>query len=248
MRHWDCREQLLCVSICVGLSACAQRAKPPEVPGAADLEAEAKTDERDAARHQAQYDPAAAKTLVDQSWSSCPEDKTCWSDRTNPTEVHRLRAERLRERAERLREEAEALRRVEEDKCAPYDQADREASPFTHADDIREIDPVWRTERRGTADLTELAGARVVFSAAPGITASWLQGLVDCHMARAAVDGFDADASTRSPLRVPSATAEVEREHDAFSLRVEAADEKAAREVWRRMSELKPAVAKSAQR
>ena len=49
----------------------------------------------------------------------------------------------------------------------------------------------------------------VVFRAVPGLTAEWLQNLVDCHIARNAVLGHEIPEMAYCPLALRDITAQV---------------------------------------
>jgi len=59
-------------------------------------------------------------------------------------------------------------------------------SPFDHPEDIISVTPSKQSAASASKlmPVEHLTGAVVTFRAVPGMTAEWLQRVVDCHLAR----------------------------------------------------------------
>jgi hypothetical protein len=74
----------------------------------------------------------------------------------------------------------------------------------------------------------------VIFRALPGMTAEWLQRLVDCHLARNAALGHDAPEMPFCPLVPKGVAATVTSTGSGFADAVRAGDTDVANDVLRR--------------
>ncbi len=109
----------------------------------------------------------------------------------------------------------------------------RDVSPFAHPGYVTEVVP----DRTTTIDKrrrTELAGATVKVAAVPGVTAEWLQSLVDDHLSTRA---SSADAGW-DPLALDGITAMVAPDGDDFAITIRSRDHATAKEVLRRADAL----------
>lgn len=207
-------------------------------------EAEASSHEAEAGRHAAQYDAsarAARERCMTATAGTAPTD-ACWTSVTNPTADHLREADRHRRMAADHRAASQELRGAEAHACAGLRDDDRDVSPFAHREDIASVSPlsVPVTSARMTSQHT--VGAVVTFRALPGMTAEWLQRVINCHMARAAALGHDATGMAYCPLMVRGVSAQVASTGDGFAVAVRGADEDATREILRRSQELAPLV------
>jgi hypothetical protein len=147
------------------------------------------------------------------------------------------------------------LRDAEARACAGLAEEDRDMSPFSHAADIQSVSPRHEEPKgeRGTPTAvgraqdrmpTRLVGATVVFGAKPGLTAEWLQRIVDCHLARNAAVGHDMSEMPDCPLVPRGAQATVRSAGGGFAVDVRADDDKTAAEILQRAQRIKkPGVA-----
>lgn len=167
----------------------------------------------------------------------------CWTSTVNPTAEHGGDAAHHEELAEKHRAASEALRSAEAATCAGIDAEDRDVSPFVHREDIRSVSKVMEEVKTGKVTSSRAAGATVVFRAVPGMTAEWLQRLVDCHFARNAAIGYDAASAEMSycPLTLRGAQASVRSVGDGFAVTVRSDDNDTSKEILRRMESLAPA-------
>ncbi len=85
---------------------------------------------------------------------------------------------------------------------------------------------------------TSVRGAVVTFHAVPGMTAEWLQRVVDCHVARNASMGFSMPEMPYCPLAVKGARGTVASTGNGFAVMVESDDSTAAQEILRRSQAL----------
>jgi hypothetical protein len=160
----------------------------------------------------------------------------------NPTAEHAKDEAHHRELAAQHRAASEALRTAEASACAGIPEEDRDLSPFDHPEDIRSVSKVSEELKIGKAVSPRTAGAEVIFRAVPGLTAEWLQRVVDCHLARNAAIGHEAASADmpNCPLTVRGAQASVRSVGDGFAVTIRSTDSAAAAEIQRRAESLKP--------
>lgn len=222
---------VLSVLLCACGTA-AQGTRPHDM-SVAHHEAAAGTEESAAESHSAEYDPSASAPLrCGATGASAALGSPCWTSEVNPTEGHRAEAARHRDAAAAHRAAAETLRAAEAAECAGLSDADRDQSPFSHREDIASV-----------TQLTEGArtvGARIVLRAVPGLTAEWLQRVLECHLARNASLGHDVPEMSYCPLVPHGVTVHVESVADGFAIDMRAEGEEAIAEVARRARLLAP--------
>jgi hypothetical protein len=120
--------------------------------------------------------------------------------------------------------------------CRGVPAEERVASPLERREEIVDVTEVPRdTSWRG---LGAAGGARVVLRARPGLTAEWLQRVLECHVAQGAAAGRAGEPDARSPLAVPGARVRVQSVGDGFAVDVTASAPAAAREILRRARSL----------
>lgn len=163
-------------------------------------------------------------------------DEGCWSDVERPDDATRATAEEHRARAAEHRAAAAALRDAEERACVGIAENDRDMSPFAHRADIASVSVLEEDVPVGRTTMHRRRGARVVFRARPAMTAAWLQRVVDCHLARNAVEG--SMGMDYCPLAIPGVRASVEEIRAGFAVDVVADDEAVVDEVIRRAQAL----------
>jgi hypothetical protein len=215
----------------VSLAACASTpgAQPHDM-SAAQHEAMAQRAEQGAALQQSQYDPSArASSTICNSRSG-----TCWTSTSNPTAQHLEEAERYRKMAADHRAASQTLRDAEAQACVGLTEEDRDRSPFTHREDIASVDPLYANLSSGKGPNARLEGATVTFRAVPGMTAQWLQRVVDCHLARNAAMGHEAAEMPDCPLVPKNVSAQVTATSTGFAVSVRSDDPATANEVLRR--------------
>lgn len=210
----------------------------PHAMSAAEHEAAANQEQQSSEAHGEQFDPAAAVTK--ERCSPTKAGTTCWTSETNPTAEHSKDAEQHRELAAKHRAASEALRTAEASACSGIPEADRDMSPFSHREDIRSVSPVEEEVKLGKTTSTRTSGAEVVFNAVPGMTAEWLQRVVDCHLARNSAIGHEAASAEmpHCPLTVRGAQAKVRSVGDGFAVAIRADDEATSKEILRRAQAL----------
>lgn len=193
------------LALVVALPACAS------TPGARphDMSAAA----HDA--HAEQEEDAARRSEARIAWTATPDG--------------RAEVERLRRMAADHRAASKALRDTEASACANLSEEDRAVSPFQRYSDIASVEPYSVGAR-----APRLLGARIHFRAVPGLTAPWLQRLIDCHAARIATLGHDAPEMASCPLLPKDVSASVSSEAAGFVVDLKSWDHESAREVLRR--------------
>ena len=204
---------------------------------ASEHEAMASQEEKSSQTHSTQYDPAASST---KRTCSVGRGAACWTSTTNPTAPHERDAAHHRELAAQHRAGSEALRNAEAFSCSGVPEEDRDNSPFDHPDDIRSVSPLREDIRMGKSNSSRMAGAEVVFRAVPGMTAEWLQRVVDCHLARNAAIGHETAAADmpRCPLTLRGVQASVRSVGDGFAVAIRSDDTATSEEILRRAESL----------
>jgi len=216
-------------------TACASTtpgAKPHDM-SVAQHEAMAAKESATATTHSGQYDPnASAQT------ERCGVKGACWTSTTNPTAVHLEDAKKHQKMAADHRAASQALRDAEARACVGLADADRDTSPFDHREEIASVEPLTAdvasgiAGKGGTRTVTE--GAIITFRAVPGMTAQWLQRLVDCHLARNAALGHEVPEMPLCPLVLKNVTATVTPTDSGFAVAVRSNDSQTVQEVLRR--------------
>jgi hypothetical protein len=167
----------------------------------------------------------------------------CWKSEENPTAEHERDATHHRELAAKHRAAMQSLKTAEAQSCSGVPEDDRVLSPFGHGEEIRSVTPLREDVTLGRTKSTRTAGAEITFVAVPGLTAEWLQRVVDCHIARNSALGHET-ASTEMPycpLTLRGVTATVRSTGDGFAVAVRADDEATSQEILRRAESLKTA-------
>jgi hypothetical protein len=134
---------------------------------------------------------------------------------------------------------AQALRDAEAQACVGVSDDDRDISPFYHREDITSVQPANRPSPHGKGAPPYLTGASVTFRAVPGLTAEWLQRVVNCHIARNNALGNDVPEMPYCPLVPKGVAAKVSSTGDGFVVTIESQDPSSAQEILRRAQALK---------
>jgi len=201
----------------------------------AQHEAMAKQEDQSSEAHAAQHDPNAKQTRT-----TCQGKAGCWTSTSNPTAQHAADAEKHRELAKKHRAASAALANAEASACVGISDDDRDISPFDHRDDIVSVAPYSENVNLGRGTVAKELGAAAVFRAVPGMTAEWLQRVVDCHLARAAASGFDMPEMDYCPLELKGVKAKAASTGNGFSITVTSDDEKTVEQIKSRMLALGP--------
>ncbi len=218
------------------LAGCASSGTEPHAMTAGQHEAAARNEEQSAKEHSALYGPSP---YIPPTFR-CPFSTglTCyqsWASVQNPTAAHLAEGKHHVELAAKHRAASQALREAESQACKNVPEGDRDVSPFYHREDIVSAGPFTEQLSLGAR---RTIGAEVVFSALPGMTAEWLQRLVDCHLARNAVLGDAATEMPYCPLAVPHVKAVVRSAGNGFAVDISSVDEKSVKEVIARAERL----------
>jgi len=204
---------------------------------AAQHDAMARREYGEAEAHSAKYDPSAKERS-----ESCPDllgSPACWSSTANPTKENLEQAEEARRRAADHRAASQSLRSAEASACAGLSERDRDASPFAHRADIASVTPLDQPDRGlpsagGYQSGPVGGGATVTFRALPGMTAPWLQRVMDCHLARNAALGHQVPEMPYCPLVPKGVTATVTPISTGFAVEIRSSDPDTAKEILRR--------------
>lgn len=231
------------ILLSVLLLGCAKKTPgtAPHDMSTATHEAAAAASEASAEAHATQYSPDAA-TLEERCkppGRGVPYHVGCWTEVVNPTEAHLAMAAKDQQIAAEHRAASEALRAAEASACVGLADADRDTSPFERAADIASVAAL--TDPSGPKGGTPVTmGAVVTFRAVPGMTAEWLQRIVDCHLARNAALGHEAPNMPDCPLVPKGATATVSSTGAGFAVAVRAQDPATGAEILARAQRLAP--------
>ena len=181
--------------------------------------------ERIAEQHEAEANAAQSR---------CAPGTPCWkADDRDSVATHR-------EAAAQHRAAAASLRQAEATACVGLSDEDRSMSPFEHHADIAGVEaftePTAASSKGGAT--RRAAGATVTFRAVPGLTAEWLQRLVDCHLARNAALGHDVPEMPNCPLVPKDVVAHVHSSGAGFAVDIESENPDTAREILERAHRL----------
>lgn len=232
----------LALALVVFGTGCASPRVRPGDMSVRDHETAAAEDSAEAGRHAERYDPKAVRytDVYPESLPGC--DKTLagscspmWSMRMNPTDRELALAVAHKARARQHRAAARALRDTEARACANVSPSDRDISPFQRRRDIRFVMEIGAS---GGNAAPGPAGAAVVFGPVPGLTATTLERIVECHLARYAALGFDQSENTDCPLNVRGASAIVRTLPDGLAVEITSTDAAGALEISRRVRAL----------
>jgi hypothetical protein len=216
------------------LGCAADPGTKPHDMSAAQHDAAADQEMQAAEGHTEQHDPAATTPST-----VCSAKSGCWTSVSNPTVQHGDDAKRHRELAQKHRAASAALVEAETRACAGLSEDDRDTSPFYHREDIASVSPLVEQVKAGKGSVKKEIGATIVFRAVPGLTAEWLQRVVDCHLARAAAVGHDMPEMTYCPLVPKGAKARVTSVGNGFAVNVSADDAATIAEIKKRAEALK---------
>jgi hypothetical protein len=158
-------------------------------------------------------------------------DRICWTSRVNPTAEHRRDAAEHRRMAAEHRAASAALRTMEQQRCVGIPADDRDSSPFSHREDIASVELY-------PAGSERFDGVSITFRALRGMTATRLQAIVDCHLARNSVLGHVANEMPDCPLVPKDAEATVLQAPRGFVVRVRSDNSASAREILERAQRL----------
>lgn len=218
--------------------ACASAGTQPHAMSSAEHQSASLQESQTAEAHQAQFDPAAGTT---KKCGIKGERGFCWKSEENPTAEHERDAAHHRELAAQHRAAGQSLSAAEAQSCSGLSEDDRDLSPFAHREEIHSVGPLREEVPVGKNKTTRTAGAEITFLAVPGLTAEWLQRVVDCHLARNAAIGHETASSEMAycPLTLRGVTARVRSTGDGFAVAVRSDDEATAQEILRRAEALK---------
>ena len=186
---------------------------------AAQEEAIAQDQDREAAKHMAAYDPNAKEVKEICAVGGRAAFGDCWDNVVNPTAKELDEAKEHKRAAAEHRGASQSLRDAEARACSGLTDYDRDVSPFAHRDDILNASPLPK-------------GALVVFKPVPTLTAAHLQKIVDCHIARNDAMAHNVPEMLYCPLVPRDVTAIVTTTDEGFfAVKIESSDPDAAREV-----------------
>jgi hypothetical protein len=199
----------------------------------------ARPEEMSAAEHEQAARQHAGEAAAIEAGCNNLNAGICWTSVGHPTTETQQRAEKHRRMAADHRAASQALRDAEASACAGIPNRDRDESPFLHREDIVDVAPLYASVSSKSGGQ-RLIGATVRFHAVPGMTAEWLQRIVECHMARNAAMGYAMPEMNECPLMIKGATATVTSTGNGFAVNVRSEDIEAATDIRRRAEALTP--------
>jgi hypothetical protein len=202
----------------------------------AQHEAMAKQEDQASEAHAEQHDPDAKQTKT-----TCTGKGGCWTSVSNPTAQHSADAEKHHELAKKHRAASAALASAEASACVGMSEDDRDISPFYHREDIQSASIYTENVKAGKGSASKVVGATVVFRAVPGMTAEWLQRVVDCHLARAAAAGHEMPEMDYCPLELKGVKAKVTSAGNGFAVNITSDDDNTVEQIKKRALALAPA-------
>jgi hypothetical protein len=167
-----------------------------------------------------------------------PAGGVCWTSTGNPTPDVLNRQAQHRQMAADHRAASQSLRDAEQHACVGISEQDRDISPFQHREDIEGVDLV-DSPVGGKSGGFRATGVTVRIRAVPGMTAEWLQHVVDCHIARNASMGYAMPEMSECPLMLKDATATVTSTGNGFAVTIRSDDMNTVREIRRRAEALR---------
>lgn len=225
--------------LALGFGCTSSHVARPDEMSRAGHTTEARRQDHEGNVEAAQYDPEArvsetrCETINPEVRNGITAVVPCWTSLSNPTEVHRQRAAEHRQEAADHRAASQTLRDAELHACVGIREIDRDMSPFEHSDDIASVEPFTEINT-ASIPLRRTTGAVVTFRALPGMTAEWLQRVIDCHLARNASLGHDVPEMPNCPLVPRDVEAHVASTGNGFAVTIRSDDEASAREVLAR--------------
>jgi hypothetical protein len=216
------------------LGCAADPGTQPHDMSAAQHEALANQEQQAAQGHEAQHDPSATTEN-----HQCSGRGGCWTSTSNPTAQHTDDSKKHRELAAKHRAASTALVQAEQQACSGIDDDDRDISPFYHREDVASVSPLVEELKAGKGVTKKEVGSTVVFRALPGMTAEWLQRVVDCHIARAAAGGHEMPEMSYCPLVLKGVKAKVASTGSGFAVSVSSDDPATVAEIQKRANSLK---------
>ena len=162
----------------------------------------------------------------------------CWTSDNSPDPEHLGEAKKHRQMAADHRAASQALRDAEARTCVGLRDEDRDTSPFAHREDIASVTPLTVNVPSGKGQYARTEGAIVTFRAVRGMSAQWLQRVIDCHLARNAAFGHSAPEMNFCPLALSNVAARVTATDAGFAVALRSDDEATRSEILRRSSAL----------
>jgi hypothetical protein len=218
----------------LALGCAADPGTQPHDMSAAQHEAMANQEQQESQGHAGQQDPTATTEN-----HQCPGRGGCWTSTSNPTAQHGDDAKKHRDLAAKHRAASTALVQAEQQACTGIDDDDRDISPFYHREDVASVSPLVEEVKTGKGVTKKEVGATVVFRALPGMTAEWLQRVVDCHIARASAAGHEMPEMSYCPLELKGVKAKVASTGSGFAVNVSSDDSATVAEIQKRANALK---------
>jgi hypothetical protein len=203
----------------------------PAAMSVSDHDVAARSEQAQASAHLAAFDPAArTKRACQDPPQTADVGAPCWTTgRRNPT-AHNLGEARDHQKlAAAHRAASKSLRDAEEKACAAVADDDRDESPFAHGDDVMSVNKV-----EGPAP----GGAVVVLRLVPGLTAGYLQRLVDCHIARNAAMGEEMPEMEFCPLSIKGVHATVVKANAGIGVEITGSTAAMTAEIQKRATAL----------
>jgi hypothetical protein len=220
------------------LFACAgEPGTRPHDASSADHEAMARQEDQAADAHSGAAKASGSDQSTAKNAFRCGRGG-CWTSSANSTEQHRKDAERHRELAAKHRAASAALVSAEQQACEGLSEDDRDMSPFNHREDIRSVSVLEESVQAGKAAVKKTTGATIEFKAVEGMTAEWLQRVVDCHIARAAAMGHNMPEMDYCPLVPKDVKATVASTGNGFAVKVTSDNPATIKEILRRAEAL----------
>ena len=196
-----------------------------------------------AAKHQraAEHHEAAAEGIEDQCAKDRRRELTTPVDASKPCwkAADKRFLDAHRDAAAKHRAASAELRAAEARACSGLSPDDRDISPFERTAEIASVEPfVQKLDVRNAGSREREVGAVVTFRAGPGMTAEWLQRLVDCHLARNAALGHEVPDMPNCPLVPRGVRASVRSANTGFAVEIASDDADTAREILARARRL----------
>lgn len=231
--------RLTMVAFACSTLACAPAGTRPHDMSTAAHVAAADAEEREAEQHSDEAaDGTGHAVHCGSPASGALLGSPCWTEEEHPSEDHTAAMEEHRRLAAAHRAAADALRQAEARACVGLTDDERDASPFEHREDIASVAELHEDVQVGRTVTRQLAGATITFRAVRGLTAEWLERVIECHLARNASLGHDVPEMPDCPLVPMGVSAQARSTGDGFAVDIRADTREGAEEILRRARSL----------
>lgn len=210
----------------LGAVACAHPGTSPEDMGAQEHERAAQE-----AISQAQH--LGERPCPPTTSATAQTSAICWTPAATSDAQKALALDRAQQLAAAHRRAAAELRTAADAACEGVGDVDRNASPFSHLEDLDGARPLLGPQAPKTG-TTPVLGVTVFIKPLPGLTPERLQRVVNCHLAQNALLGHPVEADPDCPLVPAGVSASVRSAGDRFAVEIKGSSPEVVQEITAR--------------